>query len=396
MEKPTKRNPVYNIKAWKYISDHISSSTSNKYFQALLGIGALVGSYVVAKYASEYLSSISRTSSQDQEEQPYYTIPESSTTNSVKEEPESKIHKIPTSKRPRALGSSTRFVETESTTVGSDAYYSDTSSSGSLSSSTTADYVPNYVVPSLSSGYRQKIQFTGFTNADGISRYGTYTEEEAKTIVRLKQAKANTSYSKGRLDTEVENYIRGSATKHGVDVNTALQIAMVESGGNPNAISSTGAIGIYQFTGDTATEIGLANRFDMKQNVDAGMRLIRKRAKYVPESKASMLATYLTLQLGPGGASELLTVDASTPIYSLSSRLQFQISKNIGSSSGTVGDYLSANAKALSTKATYVAESKPASKTTTIVVPIVSNVVATNYPTSVLRYRKGSAIALYD
>jgi soluble lytic murein transglycosylase-like protein len=36
-----------------------------------------------------------------------------------------------------------------------------------------------------------------------------------------------------------------------------LKIAAIESGGNPNAISATGAIGVFQFTGQTGTGVGI-------------------------------------------------------------------------------------------------------------------------------------------
>ena len=213
----------------------------------------------------------------------------------------------------------------------------------------TSGYTPAYAVPKLGAGYRQKVQFTGFQGSEPMSAYGSYTEDEAKRIVELKKAGSHTGWSTG-MDPEIRDYIIDSAYRHGVDPSLALQIAKVESGGNPNAISSTGAIGVFQFTGGTATDFGLRDRFNAKDNIDAGMRLLRSREGAIPISKRSSVASYLTLQLGAGGARELLSVPADTPISSLSGPLQDAISKNVGRGSATTGEYIEANAKALAAK----------------------------------------------
>jgi soluble lytic murein transglycosylase-like protein len=59
------------------------------------------------------------------------------------------------------------------------------------------------------------------------------------------------------MHPKIESLIRAKALEYGVDPDIAVKIAIVESGGNPNAVSSTGAIGIFQFTGDTANRMGL-------------------------------------------------------------------------------------------------------------------------------------------
>lgn len=126
---------------------------------------------------------------------------------------------------------------------------------------------------------------------------GSYTQEEANTIISLKTSGADTSGSKTKMHPKIEELIRAKAVEYGVNQDIAVKIAVVESGGNPNAISSTGAIGVFQFTGATANLMGLSNRFNILDNIDAGIRLLVADTRFVG-SFNSDVATYLALQIG--------------------------------------------------------------------------------------------------
>lgn len=178
---------------------------------------------------------------------------------------------------------------------------------------------------------------------------GTYTKDEASYILALKSKGIDTSASKTRMHTSIESLIRNKAAEYGVDQDIAVKIAVVESGGNPNAISTTGAIGIYQFTGATANLMGLNNRFNVEDNIDAGIRLIRADKKFVGKFN-SEIATYLALQIGGPNAKYVLTSDPSTKISDLPPSIRSTVRGNMGGSSVTVGDYLSINARALNEK----------------------------------------------
>lgn len=53
-----------------------------------------------------------------------------------------------------------------------------------------------------------------------------------------------------------------------------LGIIEVESGGNPRAVSPTGAKGLMQLTPATAKRYGLGDAFDPNANIAAGVRLV--------------------------------------------------------------------------------------------------------------------------
>lgn len=178
---------------------------------------------------------------------------------------------------------------------------------------------------------------------------GSYTREEADTIISLRSSGADTSGSKTKIHPKIEELIRSKAAEYGVDQDIAVKIAIVESGGNPNAISSTGAIGIFQFTGDTANRMGLGNRFNAIDNIDAGIRLLVADKRFVG-SFNSDVATYLALQIGGPNAKYVLTSDRSTKISELPSKVQSAVRGNLGGKNATVGGYIDANAAALEEK----------------------------------------------
>jgi hypothetical protein len=178
---------------------------------------------------------------------------------------------------------------------------------------------------------------------------GTYTKEEAERIIQLRASGADTTAYKTRINPKIEGLIRAKAAEYGVNQDIAVKIAIVESGGNPNAVSSTGAIGIFQFTGATANLMGLGNRFNILDNIDAGIRLLVADKKFVGKFDSS-IATYLALQIGGPNAKYILTSARSTKISDLPTKIQNAIRSNIGGSSSTVGDYIDANSIALDTK----------------------------------------------
>lgn len=178
---------------------------------------------------------------------------------------------------------------------------------------------------------------------------GSYTQEEANTIISLKTSGADTSGYKTKMHPKIEELIRAKAVEYGVNQDIAVKIAVVESGGNPNAISSTGAIGVFQFTGATANLMGLSNRFNILDNIDAGIRLLVADTRFVG-SFNSDVATYLALQIGGPNAKYVLTSDRATKISELPARVQKAVRGNLGGKSATVGEYIDANALALETK----------------------------------------------
>lgn len=239
-------------------------------------------------------------------------------------------------------------------------------------------------------GFRTHQTFTDFKGAKSLSELGSYTDEEANTVRQLKTSGVNTSANAGVLSTDIEERIRFFSEKHDLDPEIALKMAQMESGGNPNAISSTGAIGIYQFTGRTASEIGITNRFDPNQNIEGGIVLAKRSVVKLKSSDLPVTPTniYLMHQLGVSGARELLVAaKEDRSISSLSGTTQRAISHNFGAATAkTAKDYIAQTAVQLDNRSTadrFASSRSPSSRSSAESAPPVSLAKAQVKPSAV-------------
>lgn len=96
------------------------------------------------------------------------------------------------------------------------------------------------------------------------------------------------------------NLIRQLAPSFGVDPNQAVRLATFESGLNPNAVSSAGAVGLFQVLPSTGASLGY-DVSDPLQNIQAGLTYwAQKLAAFGGDAQAAYAQGYNPGYSGPG------------------------------------------------------------------------------------------------
>lgn len=96
------------------------------------------------------------------------------------------------------------------------------------------------------------------------------------------------------------SYINQAASRYNLDPSLLHNVIMAESGGNPQARSPAGALGLMQLMPSTASGLGVKNPFDPYQNIMGGAKYLSDQIKRFG-SVESALAAY---NAGPGAVEK--------------------------------------------------------------------------------------------
>ena len=93
------------------------------------------------------------------------------------------------------------------------------------------------------------------------------------------------------------------ATHFGVEVELVNAVIEAESGWNPRAISSAGAVGLMQLMPGTAAAFGVTNRFDVDENIRGGVAYLAWLLHQNGGDRRLVIAGYIAGQayVGPRG-----------------------------------------------------------------------------------------------
>jgi soluble lytic murein transglycosylase-like protein len=90
----------------------------------------------------------------------------------------------------------------------------------------------------------------------------------------------------------IKEVINSISSQHHLDPDLIKSVIHAESGFNPRAVSPRGAQGLMQLMPQTASQMGVANSFDPKANVEGGIRYLRQLLERYNFDLIKALAAY--------------------------------------------------------------------------------------------------------
>jgi Rod binding domain-containing protein len=137
-----------------------------------------------------------------------------------------------------------------------------------------------------------------------LARYRDVISTVPETVARKRLALLATQQGTAVADTlkRFDQEIESAARKSGLDPALILSVVMEESGGDPEALSAKGALGLMQLMPDTASELGVEDRSDAAENLNGGARYLADMLGKFAGQLDVALAAY---NAGPGTVDRL-------------------------------------------------------------------------------------------
>jgi len=117
---------------------------------------------------------------------------------------------------------------------------------------------------------------------------------EPARLVCLFAASVAACTAHGDPRTAAMEWVDHYASAYQVPSELVASIIEVESGWNPRAVSTKGAVGLMQLMPPTAVTFGVTNRFDTEQNIRGGVAYLARLLKLFDGDLRLVAAAYLT------------------------------------------------------------------------------------------------------
>jgi soluble lytic murein transglycosylase-like protein len=105
-------------------------------------------------------------------------------------------------------------------------------------------------------------------------------------------ADANDKAAASTADANLDAIVEDAARRNQVDPLLVHSVIQVESNYNAHAVSPKGAEGLMQLIPSTARRFGAKNSFDVKENVEAGVKYLKYLNSLYPNDLRLTLAAY--------------------------------------------------------------------------------------------------------
>lgn len=123
--------------------------------------------------------------------------------------------------------------------------------------------------------YQENVNKTAATG--GVEQEKPQRLENGSFVTELDKAMSMESRGAVGLNIsgDTNSLIKEAAARYQVDPRLVAAVAQTESGGNQEAVSPAGAVGVMQLMPETAAGLGV-NPYDKRQNIEGGAKYLRQ------------------------------------------------------------------------------------------------------------------------
>ena len=123
--------------------------------------------------------------------------------------------------------------------------------------------------------YQENVNKTAATG--GVEQEKPQRLEDGSFATELDKAMSMESRGAEGLNIsgDTNSLIKEAAARYQVDPRLVAAVAQTESGGNQEAVSPAGAVGVMQLMPETAAGLGV-NPYDKRQNIEGGAKYLRQ------------------------------------------------------------------------------------------------------------------------
>ncbi len=147
------------------------------------------------------------------------------------------------------------------------------------------------ILQGLQSGYTNQYNNYGLTGVSSNSFANALYQASA----------AQNAQSSLNVPVSMDSIFEEAARTYNVSANLLKAIGKAESDFNPNDVSGAGAVGVMQLMPETARELGVADPYDVRQNIMGGAKYISQMLARYNGNVDLALAAY---NAGPGAVDK--------------------------------------------------------------------------------------------